>query len=162
MEHFFAEVKWTPTLRCTPESNHWEGCRCRPYSNYWGIQSNCWGRYIPPSPPGFGTPDCMNSSKHARQLFHDVIVHAQKHYWCFAWTRIRIFCLKKLPAFSVTFALFMAFDTIQAKSIASCAEGARRFIKLFADFAKHNAAFYIVLQPISSYFPRILESSFTF
>ena len=22
---FFPEFKWTPTLRCTPESNYWEG-----------------------------------------------------------------------------------------------------------------------------------------
>ena len=56
----------------------------------------------------------------------------------------------------------MAFDTIQAKSIAPRAEGARRFIKLFADFEKHSVAFYFVVQPISSYFPRILESSLKF
>ena len=33
---FFPKFKWTPTLRCTPESNYWRECRCRPYSNYWG------------------------------------------------------------------------------------------------------------------------------
>ena len=38
---FFPEFKWTPALRCTPESNYWGGCRCRPYSNYCGgIQPN--------------------------------------------------------------------------------------------------------------------------
>ena len=29
---FSLEFKWTPTLRCTPESKYWKGCRCTPYS----------------------------------------------------------------------------------------------------------------------------------
>ena len=51
---FFPEFQWTPTLRCTPESNYWGGCRCRPYTQtIGGIQSNYWGDI---SPRGFGTP----------------------------------------------------------------------------------------------------------
>ena len=104
----------------------------------------------------------INSSKHARQLLNEVIVHTQKQLTRLHLNPIRIFCFEKLAAFSVTFALFMAFDTTQAKSITPCAEGARRFIKFFADFAKHNFAFYISQSFPSSYFPRILESSFPF
>ena len=51
MEHFFfPEFKWTPTFRCTPESNYWRGCRCRPYSNYWGDTVKLLGQIYPPPP----------------------------------------------------------------------------------------------------------------
>ena len=53
---FFPEFKWIPTLRYTPESNYWRGCRCRPYSNYFEDTVNLLGGYIPPIPPGFGHP----------------------------------------------------------------------------------------------------------
>ena len=55
---FFPEFKWTPTLRCTPESIYWEGCRCIPYSTQTtdGDTAKLLGEYILPSPPGFGTP----------------------------------------------------------------------------------------------------------
>ena len=57
MEHiFFPEFKWTPTLRCTPESNYWRDADVDHTQTIGGIQSNYWGRYIPRSPPGFGTP----------------------------------------------------------------------------------------------------------
>ena len=36
------------------------GCKCRPYSNYWGKYSQFIGGDISPySPPGFGTPACL-------------------------------------------------------------------------------------------------------
>ena len=44
---FFPKVKWTPTLRCTPESNYWRGCRCRPNLNYWGKYSQIIGGIYP-------------------------------------------------------------------------------------------------------------------
>ena len=50
---FFPEFKWTPTLKCTPDSNYWGGCIRRPYSNYEGGYSQIIGGYIP---LGFGTP----------------------------------------------------------------------------------------------------------
>ena len=52
---FFPEFKYTPTLRCTPESNYWGGCRCRPYSNYWGDTVKLLGAIYPP-PPGCRHP----------------------------------------------------------------------------------------------------------
>ena len=55
---FFPEFKWTPTLRCTPESNYWGGCRCRPYSNYWGGD-------ISPHPPRVSAPPLGRRSKKA-------------------------------------------------------------------------------------------------
>ena len=58
MEHIFPKFKWTPTLRCTPESNYWGGCRCRPYLYYWGENSQIIGGDISPIPPGFATPVC--------------------------------------------------------------------------------------------------------
>ena len=47
-----AGPEWTPTLRCTPESNYWGRCRCRPYSNYVdhtppGFRNPCWKVYGP-------------------------------------------------------------------------------------------------------------------
>ena len=48
---FSPVFKWTPTLRCTPESNYWGECRCRPYSNYWG-------GYIPRVSAPLATPYC--------------------------------------------------------------------------------------------------------
>ena len=53
---FFPDFKWTPTLRCTPESNYWGRCRSRPYSNYWGDTVKLLKDISPPSPSGFGTP----------------------------------------------------------------------------------------------------------
>ena len=53
---FFHEFKWTPTFRCTPESNYWENADVYHTQTIGGIQSNYWGGYIPPIPPGFGTP----------------------------------------------------------------------------------------------------------
>ena len=49
-EHFFPDFKWTPTLRCTPESNYWGGCRCTPYSTQTtvGDAAKLLGGYIPP------------------------------------------------------------------------------------------------------------------
>ena len=53
---FFPDFKWTPTLRCTPESNYWGRCRSRPYSNYWGGNIVKLLKDIsPPIPLGFGT-----------------------------------------------------------------------------------------------------------
>ena len=46
--NFFPEFKWTPALRCTPESNYWGECRCRPYSNYWGDTPKLFGEIYPP------------------------------------------------------------------------------------------------------------------
>ena len=70
--NFFPEFKWTPTLRCTPESNYRGECRCRPYSNYWGeysqivggIQPNYWGDI---SPPDFSTPGRMPQERLPKQ-----------------------------------------------------------------------------------------------
>ena len=64
---FSSELKWTPTLRCTPESNYWEECRCAPYSTQTtGGNSEIIEEDIflssppppppPPPPPGFGRP----------------------------------------------------------------------------------------------------------
>ena len=52
---FFLDFKWTPTLRCTPESNYWMRCRSRPYSNYWVGYSQIIEGYIPPILLRFGT-----------------------------------------------------------------------------------------------------------
>ena len=49
-ETFFPKFKWTPTLRCTPESNYWGVCRCTAYSNYWGDTVKLLGGMYPPSP----------------------------------------------------------------------------------------------------------------
>ena len=43
------------SIRCTPESHYWRGCRWRPYSNCGGYTVKLLGGYIPPIPPGFGT-----------------------------------------------------------------------------------------------------------
>ena len=57
IEHFFPEFKWTPALRCTPESNYWGGDADVDHTQtIGGIQSNYLGGIYPPSPPGFGTP----------------------------------------------------------------------------------------------------------
>ena len=53
---FFPKFKWTPTLRCTPESNYWGGCRCWPYSSYWGGYSQIIGGINPPNPPRVSAP----------------------------------------------------------------------------------------------------------
>ena len=58
-ESFFPEFKWTPTPRCTPESNYWGGCRCTPYSTQitgGDTAKLLRGIYPPIPPPGFGTP----------------------------------------------------------------------------------------------------------
>ena len=52
---FSPEFKWTPTLRCTPESNYWGGCRCKPYLNYWGDTVKLLGGYTT-HPPRFRHP----------------------------------------------------------------------------------------------------------
>ena len=59
--NFFPEIKWTPTLRCTPESNYWGGCRCTPYSTQTtgGDTAKLLGEIyppIPPPPPRFSAP----------------------------------------------------------------------------------------------------------
>ena len=56
---FSSEFKWTPTLRCTPESlNYWGDADVHHtvLKLLGGIQPNYWGKCIPPFPPGFGTP----------------------------------------------------------------------------------------------------------
>ena len=43
---------------CAQMHTIWEWCRRRPYSNYWkGDTVKLLGVYIPPTPPGFGTPE---------------------------------------------------------------------------------------------------------
>ena len=56
MEHFFPEFKWTPSLRCTPESNYWGDADVDHTQTIGGDTVKLLGGYIPPSPPGFGTP----------------------------------------------------------------------------------------------------------
>ena len=50
---FFLEFKWTPTLRCAPESNYWGDADVDHTQTMGGTVKLLRG-YI--SPPGFGTP----------------------------------------------------------------------------------------------------------
>ena len=50
----FPEFKWTPALRCTPESNYCRECRCRPTQAIGGDTIKLWEGYIPPHPPPTG------------------------------------------------------------------------------------------------------------
>ena len=49
-----------PTLRCTLESNYWGDADVDLTQTIGGMKSHYWGGYIPPSPPGFGTPRCAS------------------------------------------------------------------------------------------------------
>ena len=53
---FFSKFKWTPTLRCTPESNYWGDADVDHTLNIGGDTIKLLGGYIPPSLPGFGIP----------------------------------------------------------------------------------------------------------
>ena len=53
MSIFFPKFKWTPTLRCTPESNYWGDAYVDHTQTIKKIHSNYWGIY-PPS--GFRHP----------------------------------------------------------------------------------------------------------
>ena len=54
MEHFFLKFKWTPTLRCTPESNYWGDAYVDHTQTIKEIHLKLLGDI---SPPGFDTPD---------------------------------------------------------------------------------------------------------
>ena len=53
---FSPEFKWTPTLRCTPESNYWGNTDVHhTVLKLLGGYSQIIGGDISPTPPGFGT-----------------------------------------------------------------------------------------------------------
>ena len=60
MEDFFPKIKWTPTLRCTPESNYWGDADVDHTQTIGGYTVKLLGGIYPQSPPGFGTPDCLS------------------------------------------------------------------------------------------------------
>ena len=68
---FFFEFKWTPTLRCTPESNYWGRSDVDHTQTMGGYSQIIGGIYLPS--PGFRHP-CAN----AWQSFisSDIISHA--------------------------------------------------------------------------------------
>ena len=45
---FPPEIKWTPTLRCTQESNYWGGCRYTPHSTQTTHTAKLLGGIYPP------------------------------------------------------------------------------------------------------------------
>ena len=53
---FSPEFKWTPTLRCTPESNYWGDANENHTQTIGGDTVKILGWIYPPIPPGFGTP----------------------------------------------------------------------------------------------------------
>ena len=52
------QFKWTPTLRCTLESNYWGGDADIDHTQTIGGYSQIIGGKYSPIPPGFGTPEC--------------------------------------------------------------------------------------------------------
>ena len=52
---FFPELKWTPTLRCTPESNYWGEADVDHTQAIGGDTAKLLGEVYPPIPLGFGT-----------------------------------------------------------------------------------------------------------
>ena len=54
---FFPEFKWTPTLRCTPESNYWGWDADVDHTQTIGGDTvKLLGGIYPPIPPGFRRP----------------------------------------------------------------------------------------------------------
>ena len=56
MEHFFPGFKWTPTLRCTPESNYWGDADVDHTQTIGADTVKLLGGYILRIPPGFRHP----------------------------------------------------------------------------------------------------------
>ena len=96
-EHFFPDFKWTPTLRCTPESNYWGGCRCTPYSTQTTGRDTAKlvGGYISPSPLQVSAPMLAMKGTHvslllAHRVFCEQIklnpTEATQSMFCFDFT----------------------------------------------------------------------------
>ena len=57
MKHiFFPEFKWTPTLRCTPESNYWRDADVDHTQTIGGDTVKLLGEIYPPDPPRVSAP----------------------------------------------------------------------------------------------------------
>ena len=58
MEHFFLRIQVDTHAQMYTRAKLLEGMQMQTLLKLLrGIQPNCWGGYIPPSPFGFGTPD---------------------------------------------------------------------------------------------------------